>query len=144
MIIIIITIIIIMMMMMMIMIMMIMIILYSNVTSVCIFIGCWPWSTCIKGHTHRWRQIHVRSRKQTCFSFFVPPKYFNKPFEFLLYKTIISHFSVCVYCNRSQKTSHRVKNNSHTTRLCLVSYFFVLYMLWRQLWSITVHTRRKM
>ena len=25
-------------------------ILYNNVTSVCIFIGCWPWS--IKGHTH--------------------------------------------------------------------------------------------
>ena len=26
-------------------------------TSVGIAIGCWPWS--IKGHTHRWRQIHV-------------------------------------------------------------------------------------
>ena len=24
--------------------------------------------------THRWRQIHVRSRQQTCFSFFMPPK----------------------------------------------------------------------
>ena len=33
--------------------------IYNNVTSVFIFIGCWPWS--IKGHTHRWvaRQIHV-------------------------------------------------------------------------------------
>ena len=31
--------------------------LYNNVTSVSVFIGCWPWS--IKGHTHRWRQIHV-------------------------------------------------------------------------------------
>ena len=28
-----------------------------------------------------------------------------------------------VYCNRSQKTSQFVKNNSHTTRLRLVSYF---------------------
>ena len=37
--------------------------------------------------THRWRQIHVRSRQQTCFSLFMPPKFFNKPFEFLLYKT---------------------------------------------------------
>ena len=60
-------------------------VLYNNVTSVCILIGCWPWS--IKEHTHRWRQIHVRSRQQTCFSFFIPQKSFNKPFEFLLYKT---------------------------------------------------------
>ena len=71
--------------------------------------------------THRWRQIHVRSRQQTCFSFFMPPKYFNKPFEFLLYKTNRLHFPVRVYCNRSQKTSQRVKNNSHTTRLRLSS-----------------------
>ena len=34
--------------------------LYNNVTSLCIFIGCWPWS--MKAHTHRWLQIHVRSR----------------------------------------------------------------------------------
>ena len=47
------------------------------------------------------------------------------------------HFPVCVYCNRSQKTSQRVKNNSHVTRL---TYFFVLYTLWRHLWTITVHT----
>ena len=40
------------------------------------------------------------------------------------------HFSMCVYCMqryidvyRSQKTSQRVKNNSHATRLCFVSYF---------------------
>ena len=35
------------------------------------------------------------------------------------------HFSVCVYCNRSQKTSQRVKNNSHATRLRLSSLDFV-------------------
>ena len=46
-----------------------------------------------------------------------------------------------MYCNRSQKTSQRVKN-SHATRLRLVSYFFVLYTLWRHLSSITVHTRK--
>ena len=74
-------------------------------------------------YTHRWRQIQVRSRQQTCFSFSMPRKFFNKPFEFLLYKTNILHFPVCVYCNRSQKTSQRVKNNSHATRLRIVSYF---------------------
>ena len=40
-----------------------------------------------------------------------------------LYKTNRLHFPVCVHCNRSQKTSQRVKNNSHATRLRLVSYF---------------------
>ena len=29
---------------------------------------------------------------------------------------------MCVYCNRSQKTSQRVKNNSHATRLLLVFF----------------------
>ena len=29
---------------------------------------CSPWS--IRRHTHRWRQIHVRSRQRTCFAFF--------------------------------------------------------------------------
>ena len=105
--------------------------LYNNVTSVCIFIGCRPWS--VKGHTDGVK-IHVRSRQQTCFSFPMPHKYFNKSFEFLFYKTNRLHFSVCVYCNRSQKTSQRVKNNSHATRL----------RLWHHLWSITVHTHGKM
>ena len=41
---------------------------------VSIFISCWLWS--IKGHTRRWRQIHVRSRQQTCFSSFIPTKFF--------------------------------------------------------------------
>ena len=41
---------------------------------------------------------------------FMPPKSFNKPFEFLLYKTN-RLFSVCVYCNRSQKTLQRVRYN---------------------------------
>ena len=49
--------------------------------------------------THRWRQIHVRSRQWTCFSCFHAPKSFNKPFEFLLYETNRLHFSVCEYCN---------------------------------------------
>ena len=75
-------------------------------------------------HTHRWRQIHVRSCQLTYFSFiFMPWKSFNKLFEFLLYKTNKWHFSVHVYCNRSQKTSQHVENKGHATRLHLVSYF---------------------
>ena len=71
----------------------------------------------IKGHTHRWRQIHIRSCQQTCFPFFMPQKSFNKPFEFLLFKTNRLHFSMCVYCNRSQKMSQHVKNNSLSCHL---------------------------
>ena len=43
---------------------------------------------------------------------------------------------VHMYCNRSQKTSQRVKNNGHATRLHVMSYFSVLYTLWRHMWSI--------
>ena len=75
--------------------------LYNNVTSVCIFIGCWLWS--IKGHTHRWRQIHAISRQRTCFSFFMPPKSFKKPFEFLLYKTIFP--CVCTVIDHRRRHS---------------------------------------
>ena len=38
---------------------------YHNVTSVCIFIDCWPCG--IKG------QMASNPRQQTCFSFFIPP-----------------------------------------------------------------------
>ena len=98
---------------------------------------------CIKGHTDDVKSTsdHVR---ELAFLFSRSPKSFNKPSEFLLYKTNRLHFPVLVYCNRSQKTSQRVKNNSHTSRLRLVSYFFVLYTLRRHLWSITVHTHGKM
>ena len=50
------------------------------------------------------------------FFFFLTPKIFNEPFEFLLYRTNRLHLSVCVcvYCNRSQKKSackeHKRKN----------------------------------
>ena len=75
------------------------------------------------------------SRQQTCFSFFMPQKYFNKPFEFLLYKTNRLHFSVCVYCNRSQKTSQRVKNNSH-------ALFCSLHVVTSSVIYYSIHTRR--
>ena len=61
-------------------------------------------------------------------------------------KQIRLHFSVCVYCNRSQKTSQRVKNNSHATLLRssrVVRCVYVFYTLWRHLWSITEHTHKE-
>ena len=69
--------------------------------------------------THTW--MASNPRQQTCFYFFMPQKSFNKPFEFVLYKTNRLHFSVCVYCNRSQKTSQHVKN-SDATRLRVVLF----------------------
>ena len=92
--------------------------IYTITCSVCILIGCWPWS--IKGHTHRWHQISSA------------PKIFNKPIEFLSCKTNRLHFSVCVYCNRSQKTSQRVKNNSHATRLRLVLFCSLHAVTWKE------------
>ena len=38
---------------------------------------------------HRWRQIYVRSRQQTCFPFFMPQKSFNKPFVCVLYMDVL-------------------------------------------------------
>ena len=84
--------------------------LYNNVISVCIFIGGWPWS--IKGHTHRWRQIHVN---RLVFLFSCPKNPSINHLNFYCIKQIDYIFSVCVYCNRSQKTSQRLKNNSHST-----------------------------
>ena len=84
--------------------------------------------------THR---DDVKSTSADLFFFFHVPKSLN----FYCIKQIDYIFSVRVYCNKSQKTSQRVKNNNHTTRLRLVSYFLVLYALDRRhLLSITVHT----
>ena len=58
--------------------------------------------------THRWRQIHVRSRQPTCFSFFMPLKYFNKRLNFYWIKQmdyITGDVTACI------------KNNSDATRL---------------------------
>ena len=49
---------------------------------------------------------------------------------------------VCVYCNRSQKTSQRLKNNSHATRFRLVSYVFVLYAVTSSVIYYSAHTRK--
>ena len=71
-------------------------------------------------------QMTSNACQRTCFSFFMPQKSFNKPFEFLLYKTNRLQFPN--YCNRPQKTSQRVKNNGHSTSSYVV--LFVLYKLW--------------
>ena len=82
---------------------------YNNVTSVCILIDCWSWS--IKGHTHRWRQMHpIRSCCGLVFLFSCPRKPSINYVNFL-YKRNRLHFPVRVYCNRSEKISLRVKNN---------------------------------
>ena len=58
--------------------------------------------------THSWRQIHVRSRQQTCFSLLMPRKSFDKSFEFLLYKTNRLHFSVFVCTVIDHRLRHSV------------------------------------
>ena len=66
-----------------------------------------PWLLCAfsLAHTHRWRQIHVSG---LVFSFLMPKKSFNKPFEFLLYEISRLYFSVRVSCNRSQRRRNSV------------------------------------
>ena len=88
-----------------------------------IVICCCPWTT--KGHTHRWRQIHVRSHvSKLVFLFSSPnkPIFSNKPFPLLLHKTNRLHFSVCVYCNGSQKTRLRLVSYLFFTRCDLLQY----------------------
>ena len=73
-------------------------------------------------------------RQRTCFSFFISPKSFNKLFEFLLYKTNRYIFP-CVCTNRSQKTSQRVKNNSH-------AFFCSLHAVTLYVRYNSTHTRK--
>ena len=68
----------------------------------------------MQGHTHT---DGVKFTSADLFSVFHDPKILQT-FDFLLYETNRLHFSVRMYCNRSQMTSRRVKNN-HATRHCL-------------------------
>ena len=70
------------------------------------------------------------------FFFFHGPKSFNKQFDYIF---------PCVYCNKSQKTSQRVKNNNHSTsfRVVLFCSLHTVMLYLSDLWSITVHTHRK-
>ena len=57
------------------------------------------------------------------FSSCLPNPSINHLNFYCIYKTNRLHFSGRIYCNRSQKTSQCAKNNSHATRLRLLSYF---------------------
>ena len=61
--------------------------------------------------------------ERTCFSFYMAPKFLNKPFALLFYKRNNLHFSLRVHCNRSKKTSQSAKYNSHATRVVYFLYF---------------------
>ena len=95
---------------------------YNNVISLCIFIGCWPWS--IKGDAHTYMPLNPRRliHANSADLFFGCSKHLSK------------------YSLKS-KTSQRVKNKSHTTRLRLVHVVpFVLYMLGYYLWNRRRHS----
>ena len=64
--------------------------------------------------------------------------------SWLLYKTNRFHFAVGLYSDNAQRTSKRGKNISHTSRLRIVAYFFVLTTFWRHLCVIRVQTHGKM
>ena len=72
------------------------------------------------------------------FFFFHAPKSFKKALKFLSYKTTRLHFSVCVYCNRQQKTSQHVKNNNQATRVVL---FCSLHAVTSSVIYYSTHTR---
>ena len=96
-------------------------------TSLCIFIGCWPWS--IKGHTEM-------------------TSYHDRGLVFLLsspQNRSINHLKCCcrkqidaIFPCLCTVIDHRKRHNVVLTSSCVV--LFVLHTLWRHMWSITVHT----
>ena len=77
------------------------------------------WKRSIKGHAHRWRQIHVRHVSRLVLLFSCPENPSINHLNFYWIKQI-DYIFPCV--------SQRVKNNSHATvatRLRLVSYFLL-------------------
>ena len=94
--------------------------LYNNVTSVCIFSDCWPWST--KGHTHRRHQIHVNSCEHILVFLFSCPK--NPSINHLNFYFIkqIDYIFPCVYCNRSLMMSQRERIKKYNTRRSWVAW----------------------
>ena len=96
-----------------------------------IFIGCWPWS--IKGHTHTDGVESTSDHVSRLVFLFSCPK--NPSINHLSFYCIkqIDYIFPCVYCNRPQKTSQRVKNNSQATSLQAVTSSVVYY---------STHTRK--
>ena len=91
----------------------------------CIFIGCWLWSS--KGTDTddvKSMPYHV---SELVFLFSCPTWIYQiNHLNFYCIKQIDYIFSVRVYCNRSQKTSQRVKNNMsrHSTSSRVVLFLF--------------------
>ena len=71
-------------------------------------------------------------RQRTCLTFFMPPNPSINHLSFYCIKQI-DYIFPCVYCNRPQKTSQRVKNNSQATSLQAVTSSVVYY---------STHTRK--
>ena len=70
-----------------------------------------------KGHTHRWRRIHVRSRRQQMFSFFTPQKFFNEHLNFYCKEQQSHHstsFRVVLFCSLHAVTSSVIYYSTHT------------------------------
>ena len=85
-----------------------------------------------------WREI----TSADLFFFFHDTKSFKKPSEFLFIKQIDNIFPcVCTVIDHRRRHK-RVKNNSHATRLRLVSYFSVLYILWHHVIYYRTHARK--
>ena len=106
-------------------------------------IRCFPAD--VSDRISSWISPYLNKRRgntQTCFSFSWPKNHSINLLNFSGIKQIDYIFPcTCTVIDHIQKTSQRVKKNSHGTRLRLVSYFFVLYTLWRHPWCITVHMR---
>ena len=94
----------------------------------------------IKGRTQMASNPH-QITSADLFYFFMPPKLFNKLFEFSLYKTNRLRFSVCVYCNRSQKTSQRVRRTT-VTALVSCRSFFSLHAVTLSMIYYSTHARK--
>ena len=121
--------------------------LYNNVISVCISIGCWPWSI-NKWHTHTDRVKHVRLRQLTCFSIFMPQKSFNINHLNFYYRKQIDYIfpCVCVCTLIDHKWRHsavqRTKRVWHETKLSGVTVVFYTLWVWRLLWSYNISVRK--
>ena len=97
----------------------------------CILIGCWPCS--IKRYTHTDGVKSTQSRQRTCFSFFLcSQKPWINHLNFYCIKEIDYIFPCVCTVLISEDVTASKKQRRHTSRVVL----FVLYTLWRHLWSI--------
>ena len=102
--------------------------IYNNVTSIlCAFSLVVDRDLLKDTHRDDVKPRHITSAD--LFFFFMPQNPSINHLNFYCIKQIYNIFPCVCTVNRSQKTSQRVKNNSHTTRLRLESDIFLLYTL---------------